>query len=134
MISDDELRQIMPNCPQAKRALSLPHLQAAMPEFGITTYLREAAFLAQLAHESGQFRWMEEIASGADYEGRLDLGNTQPGDGVRFKGRGPIQLTGRSNYTAASHALGVDLVGNPARAADPDIGFRTAVWFWSNRN
>jgi putative chitinase len=133
-VSVQQLRAIMPNLSQAKAEAYLPHLNRAMAEAGINTPQRKAAFLAQLAHESGEFRWMEEIASGAAYEGRRDLGNTQPGDGVRFKGRGPIQLTGRSNYTAASRALGIDLVSNPTRAADPDVGFRTAAWFWNTRN
>src|SRR5215467_14480028 len=73
---------------------------------------------------------MEEIASGAAYEGRRDLGNTQPGDGKRYKGRGPIQLTGRANYRRAGKALGLDLEKDPAKAADPAVGFRVAGWFW----
>jgi putative chitinase len=133
-VSVQQLRAIMPNLSEARANELMPHLNRAMQEAGINTPRRQAAFLAQLAHESGEFRWMEEIASGAAYEGRGDLGNTQPGDGVRFKGRGPIQLTGRSNYAAASQALGIDLVNNPTRAADPDVGFRTAAWYWNNRN
>jgi predicted chitinase/LysM repeat protein len=133
-ISAAQLRAIMPNLSAADAARHLPYLNAAMAEGNINTPKRQAAFLAQLAHESGQLRYFEEIASGAAYEGRRDLGNTQPGDGVRFKGRGPIQLTGRSNYTAASRALGVDLVNNPALAATPEIGFRIAQWFWNSRN
>ncbi|AKJ00559.1 putative chitinase [Archangium gephyra] len=133
-VSLQQLRAIMPNLSQAKAEAYLPHLNRAMAEAGINTPQRKAAFLAQLAHESGEFRYMEEIASGAAYEGRADLGNTQPGDGVRFKGRGPIQLTGRSNYRAAGRALGIDLENNPTRAADPDVGFRTAAWFWNSRN
>jgi predicted chitinase/LysM repeat protein len=129
-----QLRKVMPNLSQAKAEQYLPHLNRAMAEANINTPKRQAAFLAQLAHESGEFRYMEEIASGAAYEGRKDLGNTQPGDGVRFKGRGPIQLTGRSNYRAAGKALGIDLENNPKRAADPDVGFRTAAWFWNSRN
>jgi predicted chitinase len=132
-VSLDQLKKIMPNLSDAKAREYLPHLNAAMKEAGITTKNQKAAFLAQLAHESGQFRYMEEIASGSAYEGRKDLGNTQPGDGVRFKGRGPIQLTGRSNYRAAGKALGIDLENNPKRAADPDVGFRTAAWFWKSR-
>lgn len=130
MLTDDELRRIMPNCAEAKRTAYLPFIQQAMQEFGITTYLRESAFLAQLAHESGELRYMEEIASGAAYEGRANLGNTQPGDGKRFKGRGPIQLTGRANYTKYGQLLGLDLVNNPTIAATKEVGFRIAGQFW----
>ncbi|MDY7229570.1 LysM peptidoglycan-binding domain-containing protein [Hyalangium rubrum] len=128
-----QLRQIMPNLSQAKADEYLPHINRAMQEAGINTKQRQAMFLAQLAHESGGLRYMEEIASGAAYEGRRDLGNTQPGDGTRFKGRGPIQLTGRSNYAAAGRDLGIDLVNNPQRAAQPDVGFRVAAWYWNTR-
>jgi predicted chitinase len=130
MLTDDELRQIMPNCPAAKRADYLPFLQQAMAEFDITNYRRETAFLAQLAHESAELRYMEEIASGAAYEGRKDLGNTQPGDGKRYKGRGPIQLTGRANYNKYGQLLGLDLVNNPTMAATKEVGFRVAGQFW----
>jgi predicted chitinase len=130
MLTDDELRQIMPNCPAARRADYLPFIQQAMQEFDITSYLRETAFLAQLAHESGELRYMEELASGAAYEGRKDLGNTQPGDGKRYKGRGPIQLTGRANYTKYGQLLGLDLVNNPTIAATKEVGFRIAGEFW----
>lgn len=133
MVTDDELRQIMPNCAAAKRADYLPFIQQAMQEFQITSYLREAAFLAQLAHESGELRYMEEIASGAAYEGRKDLGNTQPGDGKRYKGRGPIQLTGRANYAEYGQLLGLDLINNPTIAATPQVGFRIAGQFWQNK-
>lgn len=105
-------------------------LNAAMKEFEINTPLRQAAFLAQVGHESCQFKYFEEIADGSAYEGRKDLGNTQPGDGKLFKGRGPIQLTGRNNYAKASKDLGVDLIASPKRAADLDVGFRIAGWFW----
>ena len=132
-ISSAQLRAVMPNLSAADANRHLPYLNAAMAEGNINTPRRQAAFLAQLAHESGQLRYFEEIASGAAYEGRRDLGNTQPGDGVRFKGRGPIQLTGRSNYASASAALGVDLINNPALAATPAIGFRIAQWFWNSR-
>lgn len=130
MVTDDELRRIMPNCPIARRNEYLPFIQQAMQEFEVTSYLREAAFLAQLAHESGELRYMEELASGAAYEGRKDLGNTQPGDGKRYKGRGPIQLTGRSNYKKYGDLLGVDLINNPTVAATKEVGFRIAGQFW----
>lgn len=109
-------------------------LSAAMVEGEITTEARAAYFLALLGHESASLRYFEEIGSGAAYEGRHDLGNVHPGDGPRFKGRGPISLTGRSNYRAAGEALGLDLEDNPTLAARPDIGFRVAVWFWNVRD
>ena len=94
--------------------------------------LRLIHFLAQLAHESGNFKYMEEIASGAAYEGRKDLGNTQAGDGKRFKGRGPIQLTGRANYRRYGQQLGIDFENNPAIVAIPSVGLLVACKFWSD--
>jgi predicted chitinase len=127
-ITAAQLKAIMPNC---KHPEYLDNINAALVEGSINTCLRQAAFLAQLAHESGQLVYMEELASGAAYEGRKDLGNTQVGDGKRFKGRGPIQLTGRANYRAAGQALGIDLEANPEQVKTPDVGFRTSVWFWT---
>ena len=132
-ITVEQLRRIMPNLTTTLAGRYLPLLNAAMNEAGITTPKRRAAFLAQVAHESGQLRFFEEIASGAAYEGRRDLGNVRPGDGRRFKGRGPIQLTGRTNYRAAGRALGIDLENNPTRAATPEVGFRVAAWYWRTR-
>ena len=94
--------------------------------------LRLIHFLAQLAHESGNFKYMEEIASGAAYEGRKDLGNVMSGDGVKFKGRGPIQLTGRANYRKYGRALGIDFESNPTIVAIPSVGLLVACKFWSD--
>lgn len=133
MITTEQLVLIMPRAPQLRVAVLLPHLQAALPEFQIAPGLRMAAFIAQLAHESTEFRHFEELADGSEYEGRADLGNTEPGDGARYKGRGPIQLTGRANYRKAGAALGLDLEGDPRRASDADVAFRVAGWFWKSR-
>jgi predicted chitinase len=133
MLTCDSLRAIMPHLPLAKATEYLPHLVEACDRGDITTPLRQSAFLAQLAHESCELRYFEELASGEAYEGRVALGNLQPGDGPRFKGRGPIQLTGRSNYRAAGKALGLDLEGHPEQAATPAVGFRVAVWYWTAR-
>jgi predicted chitinase len=130
LVSVDELRKLMPRLSLARAGLYAPLLSAAMEEHDITTKKRRCAFLAQLAHESVELRYMEEIASGAAYEGRADLGNTQPGDGKRYKGRGPIQLTGRANYRRFGRLLGLDLEGQPKLAAVPEHGFRIAALFW----
>lgn len=76
----------------------LADLNACLERFSINTAQRIRHFLAQVGHESGGLRWMLELATGDAYEGRQDLGNTQAGDGRRFKGAGAIQLTGRYNY------------------------------------
>ena len=102
--------------------------------YSIKTQLRFCHFLAQLAHESGNFRYMEEIASGAAYEGRKDLGNVNKGDGVRYKGRGPIQLTGRANYRKYGQELGIDFENNPTIVALPSVGMLVACKYWSENN
>ena len=103
-----------------------------MEEFDINSAARQAAFLAQIGHESGQLRYSEEIASGAAYEGRADLGNTEVGDGKRYKGRGLIQITGRANYKECGDALGIDLIGEPDLLQQPDNACRSAAWFWKS--
>lgn len=130
-ITLEDFQAIAPNVSDDNARLWLPYLNASMLEAGITDDTRKAAYLAQLAHETDGFNTLEEYASGADYEGRSDLGNTQRGDGRRFKGRGAIQLTGRANYTSASQRLGVDLVNNPELAAEPEYAFRVSADYWS---
>ena len=132
MIHLDQLHKICPYTPKHIIAPFVDPLNAAMKEFEIDqTGPREAMFIAQLCHESGGFRYVEELASGKAYEGRKDLGNTEPGDGVRFKGRGLIQITGRENYRACGDALGVDLLSDPALLESPDLACRSAAWFWA---
>lgn len=126
----DTLLAAMPGLSRARALECLGPCNQAMVRWGMTSRLRAAHWLAQVGHESVSLRYFEEIASGAAYEGRQDLGNVYPGDGRRFKGRGPIQITGRYNYTKAAAALNLDLVGNPALAARIDIGFLVSGWWW----
>lgn len=122
-------------CPQAPRGVDafIPYLNKYLPEYGINTKEEVHMFLAQIAHESGQFRYTQEIASGRAYEGRKDLGNIYPGDGVRFKGRGLIQLTGRNNYKMISQETGIDFVSTPDLLSAPQFAVMSACWYWKNR-
>ena len=108
-------------------------LATTLAAYAIDTRLRIAHFLAQTCHESAGFRTTEEFASGEAYEGRDDLGNNQAGDGVRFKGRGLLQLTGRANYKTFGPLLGVDLMGNPELAAQPVLSLKIACEFWKKK-
>jgi len=138
MLTDVQLRTIMPALPAVTLELLLPYLQSATTEFAIDYPAREAAFIAQLAHESGQLRFMEEIWGPTEAQKRYEppstlatkLGNTEKGDGKRFKGRGPLQITGRANYQRYGELLSLDLVVDPPRAAAPEVGFRTAGLYW----
>lgn len=133
MLTAPILIATMPTLRQDKAIAYLPHLQTAAARYNINTPARLAAFLGQLAHESGGLHYWEEIASGAAYEGRADLGNTHPGDGRRYKGRGPIQITGRANYRQAGAALGIDLEAHPEQVASIATGCLLAAWFWHDR-
>jgi putative chitinase len=115
-------------------ALILPHLNAGFNRYQVSTPQRIAHFIAQVAHESAGFRYFEELADGSDYEGQADLGNTQPGDGQRFKGRGLIQITGRDNYRQISQDLGVDYLKNPDRLAQVPDCVTSAFWYWDKRD
>jgi len=125
-----------PQTPTQKPQKNPPSdLIKAMKEYGITSPLEKAHFLAQVSHESGRFQYREELASGKAYEGRKDLGNTQPGDGVRFKGRGYIQVTGRANYTKynqylKSRGITDDIVKNPSLVATK-YAADVSAWYWT---
>jgi putative chitinase len=130
------LRGIMVHSKWETIALYYKFLETTMELRSINTPLRRAHFLAQLGHESASLVYREEIASGAAYEGRTDLGNTVKGDGVKFKGRGLIQLTGRANYVAYGNSIGRDLTvdGNwNLVATDPALAVDAAGWFWETK-
>lgn len=105
-------------------------LAATLDGYAINTRLRIAHFLGQTCQESAGFRTTEEFASGEAYEGRADLGNNRPGDGVRYKGRGLLQLTGRANYKTVGALIGVDLESHPELAAEPVLSLKIACEFW----
>jgi putative chitinase len=136
MITSEQLKQIAPYTNESAASIYPELLNELMPRYDINTPERIAAFIAQLAHESGSFRYVREIASGAAYEGRKDLGNLYKGDGKKFKGRGLIQVTGRGNYLKCSMALFGDdrLIHNPEILATPRYAVESACWFWKSNS
>jgi len=106
------------------------YLQAVLVQGGITDPIKLAAWMAQCKHES-KFIYLKEFASGSAYEGRADLGNTQSGDGVRYKGRGFIQCTGRNNYASMSKYFNTDLVGQPELVEQLEWAAKSVLWFFN---
>ena len=128
MITAEQLRRIMPRVDAGRW---LDPLINTLFEFDILTPKRQAAFLAQFAHESNEFNWLEERGTGEQYEGRVDLGNIHAGDGVKYKGHGIPQVTGRTNHLNCGKALGLDLVAMPELLLKPEYAMRAAGWFWT---
>ena len=132
-MTKQELKRIAPYASAKNISLYTPLLNKYMGQYGINTQARKAAFLATILHESGSLTYTEEIASGAAYEGRKNLGNSEAGDGKKFKGRGLIQLTGRYNYTVASLATGIDFIKNPELLSEPENATKISCWWWQGK-
>lgn len=138
VISPDIVTDICPALDLDALLEWLPTLEEVMERYEINTPLRKAAFIAQLAHESGQFRYFEEIWGPTPAQRKYEptyakgkkLGNKRVGDGKRYKGRGPIQITGRANYAKYGMLLGLDLITHPELAATPKVGFEIAGLYW----
>jgi predicted chitinase len=131
-LSLKDLQHILPTTPAAKLQSYVAPLNRMFDEFDLTTPYRVAAFLGNAIIESDHLKTFTEYASGEEYEGRKDLGNTQPGDGKKFKGRGIIQITGRTNYSHCGQALGQDLITNPdLLASNVDLAIRSGGWYWT---
>ena len=117
----------LPSNLQQSARQHFPFIVAEAQSQGVQNKAQLAYILATATHESNAGKNMEEFASGNAYEGRRSLGNTQPGDGARYKGRGYVQLTGRRNYTDWSRRLGMDLVGNPRQVENPQVAAKILV-------
>lgn len=135
LVTVDHLTEIA-----GKRTPLMPGLvewiNTTCPQYQIDTPQEYAHFLAQACHETDHFKTLREYASGKAYEGRIDLGNTRPGDGVRFKGRGIFQTTGRANYTQLGLKKGKRdfFVNSPQLLEQPEYAVWSACEYWSSRN
>jgi putative chitinase len=133
LMTPKEIKSIAVHADDKKIEVYTPLLNQYMHEYGICGKLRESAFIATIIWESGSFKYTREIASGKAYEGRKDLGNIYKGDGVKFRGRGLIQLTGRRNYEQISNEFGIDFVKNPHLLEEPEWAVKSACWWWQSR-
>jgi putative chitinase len=134
MINLQQLKKVYQEAPLDRLEKFLPHINRTLELYEINTAQRIRMFLAQIGHESGQLRYVLELASGEAYEGRADLGNLHKGDGVKYKGRGLIQITGRSNYAQCGEALGLPLLETPELLQQPEWACLSAGWYWNSRN
>lgn len=129
------LKRIIPFAKMENINKYLPELIKLMPLFDINTPLRISHFIAQLAHESGSLNYVRELSSGRQYEFRKNLGNINAGDGVKYRGRGLIQLTGRSNYEKFQKYLGElpNIIDKPELLEQPHLAVMVSCWFWKTK-
>jgi len=140
MLTIDQLKIVSPHMAHNPNTCEdlFPHLLDAMEKACVNTDLRVAMFVAQTLHETGEYRYFQEIWGPTPQQLKYEppselatrLGNTEPGDGKLFKGHGAIQLTGRANHKHCGDVLGVDFIKNPELAASKEWAFRVAGWFW----
>lgn len=133
MITIELLERVFGQDSHHRIKMFFDYLDVYMKEYHINTPRRIAAFIATIGHESGRLKFTEEIATGEAYEGRADLGNVFRGDGIRFKGRGLIQLTGRRNYELLSRDYDIDFVSQPDLLSTPEYAVLSACWYWDKR-
>ena len=135
-VTEARLKRLVPSGKAAIMAPIAESFDRLAARYDITTRLRLCHFLAQAAHESDGFRTLTEYGGPTyfkRYDGRRDLGNTLPGDGARYHGRGIFQLTGRFNYRRFGALIGIDLEAEPERAMEPAISLSIAFAYWRER-
>lgn len=130
ILSFSQFQRLFTNVSPTRASALYPYFLSSLSVASINSCLRLSAFAAQIGHESLGLLYFEELADGSQYQGRTDLCNTQPGDGRRYKGRGPIQLTGRCNYQNAGAQLGRSFATRPEEVGMPSGGFQATAWYW----
>lgn len=147
LITEEQLARIYKSCKADRIKQYVQAFNLVFPQYGITTPKRIAAFLGQVGVESGELRYDKELPSkwnkkdpknpkepvGTLYEGRKNLGNTSPGDGPKYIGRGVLQLTGKANYEAYGKKLNIDLVNDPEMACIPEVAVKIACQYFKDR-
>ena len=141
-VTAEQLQAIMTSANAKSIDACLPHINAALAEVAINTPMRVAAFVAQIAHETGQLQWLREIWGPTKAQLRYDppsnlaksLGNTKPGDGKKYRGRGALQITGKYNYRSYGKWLKIPLEEQPELAELPEYAFLIAGTFWHQNN
>ena len=131
-ITNGQLQTCLPYSTESNRQKYLPFINIGIDKYIPSDLNVIAMFIAQIGYESGSLKYNTEIASGSAYEGRKDLGNIFAGDGVRYKGRGLIQITGRINYQKLSDNFGVNFIDNPYLVASPEWAVFASMWWWEN--
>lgn len=139
-MTPDVLSQAL-QIPIARAAPWADPLLAAMELYAIDSPARQAAFLAECGHESGGFQWLRELwgptPAQCTYEPQSSkaaaLGNTQAGDGFRYRGGGLLQITGRYNYRVMGQKIGIDLEGSPDQISQPSVAAEASAQFWADR-
>lgn len=132
----DTALQIVPHANKELLAEVIKWVKVYAPKYGVTTTARLQCFIAQAAHETDSFKTLREYASGKAYEGRADLGNTEPGAGVKYKGRGIFQTTGKNNYLRVSRVIFGDdrLLTHPELLEQPQYAVQSAFIYWQDHN
>lgn len=137
LVQLDQIAKLVSRLSTARGEALVAAFNPAFEEFEINTGPRIAMCMAQFAHETGGFQWFSELGD-ADYFTKYDfnssLGNDQKGDGLKYKGEGPIQITGKYNYTKVGEALGLDLLNHPELMKDLIISSRASCWWWKSHH
>ena len=130
-----KLVAVIPGLSPTRARQLAPQIEAAMRRFHVESPAQQAMFIAQTAHETGGYASFRERGSDAHFDAAYGgrMGNTEPHDGSRYRGRGAIQVTGRDAYRRHGARIGVDLEAHPELAERDDVAFLVSASYWTSR-